>query len=48
MSVTCSGTCPENKVLEEVFTCLHNLTDGENTKMTISPSDIYRTKQFCE
>ncbi|XP_048743749.1 uncharacterized protein LOC125657129 [Ostrea edulis] len=48
MSVTCSGTCPENNALKEALTCLHNLTDGENTKMTISPSDIYRTKQFCE
>lgn len=48
MSVTCSGTCPENNALKEALTCLHNLTDGENAKVTISPADIYRTKQFCE
>lgn len=48
MSVTCSGSCPENSALREALTCLHNLTDGDNSKISINTADILRTKSFCE
>ncbi|XP_078340444.1 uncharacterized protein LOC111110244 isoform X2 [Crassostrea virginica] len=48
MSVTCSGSCPENSALREALTCLHNLTNGDHSKVSISPADIKQTKSFCE
>lgn len=48
MSVTCSGSCPDHSALKEALTCLHNLTDGDNSKISINTADILRTKSFCD
>lgn len=48
MSVTCSGSCPDHSALREALTCLHNLTEGDNSKISIDTADILRTKSFCE
>lgn len=48
MSVTCSGSCPDQSALREALTCLHNLTEGDNSKISINTADILRTKSFCE